>query len=135
MRVQTISLLIVDDDARVRAAVGRTIMLETDLVLVAEARDAPGALAMAAASDPAVALVDVLLPDEESGLDLIRGLARSPRCAVVAMSVHGAVRGAALAAGAVAFVEKDDVDALLTQIRSAAPRGRVRHCAEAPPVI
>ncbi len=135
MRDRPIRLLVVDDDARVRAAIGRTIMLEPDLVLVAAARDATSALAMAAASDPAVALLDVLLPDEASGLNLIRGLARNPRCAVVAMSVRGAVRTAALAAGAVAFVEKDDVDALLTQVRSAAVRGHLRHCAGVPPVI
>lgn len=130
-----IRLLVVDDDARVRAAITRTIMLEADLVLLGAARDPASALTMAAASDPAVALVDVLLPDEASGLDLIRGLARSPRCAVVAMSVRGAVRAAALAAGAVAFGEKDDVDALLAQVRSAALPGHLRHCAGVPPVI
>jgi DNA-binding NarL/FixJ family response regulator len=132
---QPIRLLVVDDDARVRAAIGRTIMLEAGLVLVAAARDAASALAIAAVSDPAVALLDVLLPDETSGLDLIRSLARSPRCTVVAMSVRGAARAGALDAGAVAFVEKGDVDALLTQIRSAAPRGHLRHCAGVPPVI
>jgi DNA-binding NtrC family response regulator len=135
MRDRLIRLLVVDDDARVRAAIGRTIMLEPDLVLVAAARDAPSALAMAAANEPAVALIDVLLPNEASGLNLIRHLARNPSCAVVAMSVRGAVRTAALAAGAVAFIEKDDVDALLTQVRNAAVRGHLRHCAGVPPVI
>ena len=135
MRDRPIRLLVVDDDARVRAAIGRTIMMEADLVLVAAARDATSALAMAAASDPSVALLDVLLPDEASGLNLIRHLARNPRCAVVAMSVRGAVRTSALAAGALAFVEKDDVDALLTQVRNAAVRGHLRHYAGVPPVI
>jgi DNA-binding NarL/FixJ family response regulator len=135
MRDRAIRLLVVDDDARVRAAIGRTIMLEADLVLVAAARDAVTALAMAAACDPAVALVDVFLPDEATGLDLIRGLARGPSCAVVAMSVRGAARAAALAAGAVSFVEKGDVEALLTQVRIAAVPGHLGHCAGVPPVI
>jgi DNA-binding NtrC family response regulator len=130
-----IRLLVVDDDARVRAAIRRTIMLEADLVLVAEAKDAVTALAIAAASDAVVALVDVLVPDEASGLELIRGLAGTSGCAVVAMSVRGGVRAAALAAGAVAFVEKADVDALLAQVRRAAAPGHLRHYAEGPPVI
>ena len=52
MRDRPIRLIVVDDDARVRAAIARTIMLEADLVLVGVARDAAGALAMAAACDP-----------------------------------------------------------------------------------
>jgi hypothetical protein len=51
------------------------------------------------------------------------------------MSVRGAVRTSALAAGALAFVEKDDVDALLMQVRNAAVRGHLRHYAGVPPVI
>ncbi len=131
----TIRLLVVDDDARVRAAIARTIRLEADLVLVGAARDAPGALSMAATLHPEVVLLDVMLPDRATGLDLIRGLVRSPGCAVVAMSVRGALRTAALAAGAVAFVEKGDVDALLTQARSAAATGGLRHCAGGSPAV
>jgi two-component system KDP operon response regulator KdpE len=135
MSAHTIRLLVVDDDARIRAAIARTIMLEADLVLVAAARDAPGALSMAAAWHPEVVLLDVMLPDRATGLGLIRGLVRSPGCAVVAMSVRGALRGAALAAGAVAFIEKSDVDALLTQVRSAAATGGLRHCAGVSPAV
>jgi hypothetical protein len=40
---------------------------------------------------------------------------------VVAMSVRGSLRHAALTAGAVAFAEKDDIDAVLDTIRAAAP--------------
>jgi DNA-binding NarL/FixJ family response regulator len=52
----------------------------------------------------------------------VRSLAQRPGCAVVAMSVHSGLRRAALAAGAVAFVEKaGDIDAVLVAVRAAAP--------------
>jgi len=60
-------VLVVDDDARVRQAIAHTIALEPDMELVAEARDAGTALAMAGDHRPAVALVDVLLPDDVGG--------------------------------------------------------------------
>jgi two-component system response regulator DesR len=121
MSERPIRLLIVDDDARVRTAIGQTVALEADLVVVGEARSAAGALALALETRPAVALVDVLLPDEANGLRLIHDLGRNPGCAVVAMSVRGAVRSAALAAGAASFVEKAEIEAVLARIRAAAP--------------
>jgi len=117
-----IRLLVVENDVRVRAAIVQTIALEPDLVMVAEAGDATTALVLAGNADPAVALVDVLLPDDVTGLALVRALSQRPGCAVVAMSVRGGLRAAALAAGAVAFVEKErDIDGLLNTVRAAAP--------------
>jgi DNA-binding NarL/FixJ family response regulator len=116
-----IRLLVVDDDIRVRAAIRQTIALERGVVLVADVADATAALALVRSVDSLVALVDVLLPDEVTGLALVRGLNQRPGCAVVAMSVRGGLRQAALAAGAVAFVEKGgDIDALLAAVRAAA---------------
>jgi DNA-binding NarL/FixJ family response regulator len=115
-----IRLLVVDDDPRVRQAIAGTIALESDLTIVAEAADATSALSMADATDPSVALVDVLLPDAVTGLALIRSLNARPTGAVIAMSVRGGLREAALAAGAVAFVEKGgDIDGLLAALRGA----------------
>lgn len=116
-----IRLLVVEDDARVRAAIGQTIALEAGLVVVAVTADAAAALVLAECAGPSVALVDMLIPDEAAGLALVRSLGRRPGCAVVAMSVRGGLRQAALAAGAVTFVEKDDIDAVLDAIRAAAP--------------
>jgi two-component system response regulator DesR len=113
-------VLVVDDDARVRAAMAETIGLEADLVMVADAADATAAMAWAERTTPAVALVDVLLPDDKTGLGLVRWLSQRPGCAVVGMSVRGGLRRAALAAGAVAFVEKGgDIEAVLTALRRA----------------
>jgi DNA-binding NarL/FixJ family response regulator len=114
-------VLVIDDDLRVRAALVQTIALERDLVMVAEAADARTALALAERVDPSVAVVDVLLPDAVTGLALMTSLNLRPGCAVVAMSVRGGLRAAALAAGAVAFVEKEsDIDAILNTVRAAA---------------
>lgn len=121
-----VRVLVVDDDARVRGAIGQTIALETDLVMVAEAADATRALALAEGANPSVALVDVLLPDDSAGLALVARLAQRPGCAVVAMSVRSSFHVAALAAGAVAFVEKcGDIDAVLDALRAAAAPRRV----------
>jgi DNA-binding NarL/FixJ family response regulator len=120
-----IRLLVADDDPRVLAAIGATIALAADMVMVAAAADAPAALACAERTGPWVALVDVLIPDAITGLELVAGLAREPACGVVAMSVRSGFRQAALAAGAVAFVEKSgDIDAILDAVRSAAA-GRI----------
>jgi DNA-binding NarL/FixJ family response regulator len=116
-----IRVLIVDDDPRVLQAIGSTIALEADMVTVAEAADAKTALAVAEDTKPSVALVDVLLPDDVTGLTLVRSLQQRPGCEVVAMSVRSGLRAAARAAGAVAFVEKgSDIDALLQAVRLAA---------------
>ncbi len=117
-----IRLLVADDDARVRAALGQTIALEAGLAVVASAASAAAALVLAERTGPSVALVDVLLPDEAAGLALVRSLARRPGCAVVAISVQGGLRRAALAAGAAAFAEKaGDIGAILAAVRAAAP--------------
>jgi DNA-binding NarL/FixJ family response regulator len=114
-------LLVVDNDVRVRAAIVQTVALEPDLLIVAEAADAKTALVLAGNAEPSVALVDVLLPDDVTGLALVASLKQRPGCAVVAMSVRGGLRAAALAAGAVAFVEKEsDIDAILNTVRAAA---------------
>ena len=64
------------------------------MVTVAEAADAATALALAEDTHPSVALVDLLLPDDVTGLALVRGLSQRPGCAVVAMSVRGGLRAA-----------------------------------------
>ena len=83
-------VLVVDDDPRVRQAIALTIALEPDLVIVAEAADATTALALADGADPSVALVDLLVPEDVTGLALVRSLSERPHCAVVAMSIRGA---------------------------------------------
>jgi len=122
--LRPIRLLLVDRDVRVRFAIRQTITLENDLAVVAEAADAAQALALADSTDPSVALVDLLLPDTDTGLDLVRSLSQRPGCVVVAMSGRGGMREAALAAGARALVDKSgDIDAILNTVRTCAQAG------------
>lgn len=117
-----ITVLVVDDDVRVLRAIMGTLALEDDLLVVDTAEDAPTALLAAALLSPVVALVDMLIPDRETGIDLVRSMSAAG-CVVVAMSVRSSLREAALDAGAVAFVEKGgDVDAILAALRAAASR-------------
>lgn len=118
--VEPIRLLLVARDVRVRAALHQTIALESDLVIVGDAADAAQALAMAESTAPSVALVDLHLPDTGAGLGLVRSLSRDRGCAVVAVSERGGIHEEALAAGAVALVDKSgDIDAILHTVRAA----------------
>ncbi len=122
---QLIRVLVVEEDARVQGAITATIALETDLILVGAYADTANALAAAALSRPAVALVNVPRLEKELGLDLIRALSLTSSCAVVAMSARGGLRRAALDAGAVAFVQKSgDIDAMLAAVRHAGGQAR-----------
>lgn len=124
-RISPIRVLVVDDDARVRAALSQTIALESGLVMVAAVADTAAALAWAERCDSDVALIDLFLPELASGLTLVRLLAQRTRCPVVAMSMRGGLRTAALAAGASSFVEKDwDIDAVLHAVWTAASTRR-----------
>jgi two-component system response regulator DesR len=120
---EPVRVLIVDEDARVRAALRAAISLEQDLEVLGQAAGAPAALAIASDAAPFVALVDIMVRSDGSGLALVQLLSQVPGCRVVAMSLRGGFQAAAHAAGAVAFVEKgDDVDSMLSAIRAVAAR-------------
>jgi two-component system response regulator EvgA len=115
-----VRVLIVDDDRRVRRALHETLGREPDLDVVAATGDAAEARLLAAQTGPSVVLLDVLLPDAATGLQLVGELGRRAGCSVVAMSIRGDLRAAALDAGAVAFVDKGEgIDAILQAVRSA----------------
>ena len=119
-----IRVLIVDPDARVLAALRDTISAEPGLAVVGAVPGAPAALSCAVENAPVVALVDVVVQGDGSGLTLVHLLSQVPSCHVVAMSLQGGVRAAAQVAGAVGFVTKGDgVETILSTIREA-PRAR-----------
>jgi DNA-binding NarL/FixJ family response regulator len=81
------SVLIVDDDSRLRASFTRAVRGAVDLRLVGEADDLPEGLRLLEAMQPEVLLVDIGLPSG-SGLELIRHAARqSPHCNVMVVTV------------------------------------------------
>lgn len=99
------SVLIADDDARVRHALRALIACEPGVVVVGEAGCVKNVLACDSVLQPSVILLDILQSRLEEGLALIRALTERGR-PVVAISMRGGLREAALAAGARAFVEK-----------------------------
>ena len=112
-------ILVVDDDPRVRAGLAGALGATAGVALVAVTGSPARALAVAAAGRADVALVDALLPADADGVALVRRL--SPHVPVVAISLDGTCRRDALAAGAVAYLEKDgSLDDLVATLREAA---------------
>jgi DNA-binding NarL/FixJ family response regulator len=113
-----LTVLVVDDDPRVRAAMVR--MLDEMAGVRAAALDSETALRLSTVTgiETDVAVVDVSGPGGP-GEAVIRRLA--PAVAVVAISLDATQRRTAERAGATLFVEKDGDDrALIDAIRSAA---------------
>src|ERR1700743_3262146 len=81
------TVLIVEDDLRLRASLAQAVLGAVDLKLVGEADDLPEGLRLLDAMQPDVLLVDIGLPSG-SGLELIRHAAkRSPQCNVMVITV------------------------------------------------
>jgi DNA-binding NarL/FixJ family response regulator len=81
------SVLIVEDDLRLRASLAHAIRCASDLKLVGEADDLPEGLRLLDAVHPEVLLVDIGLPSG-SGLELIRHASKqSAHCNVMVITV------------------------------------------------
>ena len=120
-----ITLLLVDDDPKVRAGLKMRMGLEEDLEVVAEAQDAATAVELARIHHPDVVIMDVSLPGcPRDGIDAIHELATldpCPAAVVLTMFDNAMIRKRAAECGAFALVGKHQpVDVLLSTIRSAA---------------
>ncbi|RVX40844.1 LuxR family two component transcriptional regulator [Nonomuraea polychroma] len=123
----TISVLLADDQAMVRASLRVILEDQPDITVVAEAADGDEAIALARRLRPDVCLVDVQMPRVD-GIEVTRALAGpgvpAPLRVVVVTTfdldeyVYGALRG-----GAVGFVLKDAGPALLVEAVRAANAG------------
>jgi DNA-binding NarL/FixJ family response regulator len=81
------TVLIVEDDPRLRASIAQAIRNAPELKLVGEADDLPEGLRLLESMKPRVLLVDIGLPSG-SGLELIRYAARAvPQCDVMVITV------------------------------------------------
>ncbi len=121
--MEPIQVLLVDDEPKVLRGLRMLLGLEADIRVVGEAADGATAVDLASLLSPHVVLMDVNLPVVD-GITATRELAaRAPHAAVVILSLHddqGTI-DRALAAGAVAFVAKQQMDGdLLAAIRMAA---------------
>ena len=104
----SIRVLLAEDDELIREALVGLLERETDLRVVATARDGRGAVERAVLHTPEVAVVDLQMPKLD-GLGVIGELQRVlPQCAGVILTGHGhpnALR-TALASGARGFLAK-----------------------------
>ncbi|MGO1938983.1 MAG: response regulator [Agrococcus casei] len=106
---QPIRLVLADDQAMIRGALGALLDLEDDLQVVGEAADGAAAIDTVAELRPDVCLVDIQMP----GIDGIEAteqiIAASPqtRVLIVTTFARPGYLKAALAAGASGFVVKD----------------------------
>jgi DNA-binding NarL/FixJ family response regulator len=113
-------ILIVEDHPLARRGIAALLQEQGDLVVCAEAENIAGAIKAVDATDPDMAIVDLVLQDC-SGLDLVRRLrARKPGLPVLVLSMHDEAFYAerALRAGAMGYVAKtEDGDIILRAVR------------------
>ena len=110
-RVKGISVVMVEDDAKLRAAFAQVVRSAPDLWLIAAAADAGEALRVLAEQRPDVLLVDLDLPDRP-GLEVIRHAAEHlPDCDIMVITVFGDERHVieSIEAGATGYLLKDSM--------------------------
>jgi DNA-binding NarL/FixJ family response regulator len=121
VQTRRLSVLVVDDDARIRRGLREMIQLAHNVGIAGEAPSPKRALELELLLQPDVVVVDVLLPRAADGLGVLAELARRGRPAI-AISVCAPLGQGALAAGAHIFLAKGPqlIDGLLPAIRTAA---------------
>jgi len=121
-----IRVLIVEDDPRVRTGLRRFLSASSGFDVVGDAGSALTALTLARERAPAVALIDVLMPEARDGLGLLRVLTGELGIPAVAISIQGGLRTSVLAAGAYQFLDKDSAPELILAALRAAVSSRRR---------
>jgi DNA-binding NarL/FixJ family response regulator len=101
-------ILVADDQARVRSALGLLLGLESDMDVVGETGEADYLLARVKETQPDLLLLDWELPGLVANRVLAALRSFFPRLKVIVLSGRPEARRAALAAGADAFVSKGD---------------------------
>jgi len=116
------SVLIADDDPRVRAALRVFLGAHGQIDVVEEAATSGDALAIAQARRPAVAIVDLHLPGLDQGLALLQTLTGELGIPALAISLDVNAQQSALDAGAYMFIDKVSVSERLVDALALALR-------------
>jgi DNA-binding NarL/FixJ family response regulator len=108
-----LSVLLVDDNPRYRQQLGRMIGKTYPATLLYEADDVAEAVRLAESAQPQLALIDVVLTDEDGIYCTRRVKAVSPATRIVLISAYPdrEFHRLGLNAGAIAFLDKKDLDA------------------------
>ncbi len=117
----TLTVLLVDDNARYRQQLGRLIGKTNSSVTLYEAEDTLEAVRLAQKVKPHLAFVDVVLTDEDGiqCMRRIKGVSTSTRVILISAYPDHEFRRMGLGAGAVAFLDKKDIDsAAMKQVLS-----------------
>jgi two-component system chemotaxis response regulator CheB len=108
---QRIRILVVDDSPAMQKLLGIVIEAEPDLALIGVAGSAEEGWTTFAANPPDIVLLDLELPGRP-GIDLLKRIIRERPVPVIIVSANGGTGStetiSALAAGAVAFIDKPD---------------------------
>jgi two-component system response regulator DesR len=104
-----IRILLADDQALVRGALAAMLGLEPDIEVVAQVSSGEEVLAVARATTPDVALLDVQMPGKDGITAAAELHHEMPTCRIVVCTTFGrpGYLSRAMAAGAVGFVVKD----------------------------
>jgi len=118
----TLRALVCDDYSMVRETI-RPLLVEAGFETVREATLATEAISLAEMIQPDVIVLDLSLPGM-SGLQAIPILKLvSPRSTVIVFSAYDIWREACVDAGAAAYVDKGDLEALQTVLEGLATKG------------
>ena len=114
---KSLGVLLVDDNIRYRAQLGKLLSRTYPNVVLFEAEDPADAVNIAAKSKPQLAFIDVVLRDED-GIRVTRRIKNaSPQTRIILMSAYPdrEFRRLGMSAGAVAFLDKKDIDTATVQ--------------------
>ena len=110
-----VTVLIVDDNAQLRALIREIVAEASNLQVVGEAADGAEAIQLVQALRPAIVLLDLIMP-QVNGLEVLRWIkVEHPETKVIIVTVHDedAYRQAAEASGADAFLLKKTLGTVL----------------------
>lgn len=110
---EALAVLLVENNSRYRAQLGKMVGRSSPAAVIFEAEDAAEALRLAQQVKPRLAFIDVVLEGED-GITCARSIhAISPETRMILISAYPdrEFRRLGLSAGAVAFLDKKDIDA------------------------